>query len=245
MQSQLDFGFRTPPRKRKRKRGRPRKAGAGVPHLKREVSPRHPLHVTLRVRRHVWNLRARRCFRIIEAAFFAAAQRVDARIAQFSVQHDHVHMLVEAGDARGLGSAMQSMCIRVAKGLNVVMDRKGAVFADRYHSRSLRTPTEVRRALIYVLCNGRKHLPAVGHRLGARWIDPCSSGAWFDGWSVSPRSATDPPRATDPPPVRPAATWLLSTGWRERGGGPIRPDEGPGPSHGPTPPADRGLSRRW
>ena len=100
------------------------------------------------------------------------------------------------------------------------MGRKGAVFADRYHSRPLRTPTEVRRALVYVLGNARKHLAALGYRLSPHYIDECSSAAWFTGWAVPPR-----PPPTDPP-VAPARTWLLSTGWRERGG-PIRRDEMP------------------
>jgi REP element-mobilizing transposase RayT len=217
---QIDFGFRTPRRPRPKKRGRPKKERAGVPHLRRAFGPRFPLHVTLRVRPHVWQLRSRRCFNIIEQAFFKAAARLDARIAQFSVQHNHIHLVVEADDAAALARAMQGLCIRVAKRLNKLMDRRhGAVFADRYHSRPLRTPTEVRRALIYVLCNGRKHLPQVGHRLPSGWIDlEYSSGAWFRGWSHPP------PAQYGPAPITPPTTWLLMSGWRDKGGGPIGPD---------------------
>jgi REP element-mobilizing transposase RayT len=222
-ESQIDFGFRTPRRPRPKKRGRRKKPGAGVPHLPRAFGPRFPLHVTLRVRPHVWQLRSRRCFTIIERAFYKAAARVDGRIAQFSVQHNHIHMVVEADDARALARAMQAFCIRTAKRLNRLMDgRHGAVFADRYHSRPLRTPTEVRQALVYVLCNGRKHLPEVGHRLPSGWIDlEYSSGAWFRGWSRPPSAPHGPA------PIAAPTTWLLSTGWKDRGGGPIGPDEMP------------------
>ena len=220
--SQIDFGFRTPRRPRPKKRGRPKKDGAGVPHLPRAVHSRFPLHVTLRVRPHVWQLRSRRCFTIIEQAFFKAAARADARIAQFSVQHNHVHMVVEADDARALARALQGLCIRVAKRLNGLMGQRGAVFADRYHSRPLRTPTEVRRALVYCLCNGRKHLPQVGHRLPSGWIDvEYSSGAWFRGWT------RPPPAPYGPAPIAAPTTWLLASGWREKAGGPIGPDEAP------------------
>jgi REP element-mobilizing transposase RayT len=219
--SQIDFGFRTPRRPRPKKRGRPKKLGAGVPHLPRAFGARFPLHVRVRMRPHVWQLRSRRCFTIIEQAFFKAAARADARIAQFSVQHNHVHMVVEADDVRALARALQGLCIRVAKRLNGLMGRRGAVFADRYHSRPLRTPTEVRRAIVYVLCNGRKHLPQVGHRLPSGWIDPeYSSGAWFRGWSRPPLPQYGPS------PIAAPTTWLLTSGW-EKAGGRIGPDETP------------------
>jgi REP element-mobilizing transposase RayT len=220
--AQIDFGFRTPSRRRKKPLGRPKKRGSGVPHLPRSVHARFPLHVTLRVRPEVWQLRSRRCFRVLDKAFRAACAKFDTRLAHFSVQHNHIHMLVETADARALARAIQGMCIRMAKGLNRVMGRRtGTVFADRYHSRPLRTPTEVRRALVYVLCNGRKHLARLGHRLTPGWIDEYASGAWFAGWTAP---VTRP--EGDAPVMKPK-TWLLTTGWRERGGGPIRRNEMP------------------
>jgi hypothetical protein len=81
---------------------------------------------------------------------------------------------------------------------------------DRYHARSLKTPTEVRRVLIYVLRSGLKH---------GSTVDPLSSAAWFGGF------AGRPPARTDAPPTVSAGTWLLRTGWRR--GGAIRPGEMP------------------
>jgi hypothetical protein len=77
--------------------------------------------------------------------------------------------------------------------------------AHRYHARTLRTPTEVRNAIAYVLLNFRKHLR------GAPGVDPRSSGRWFDGWS----------HQTSPVPlgaIAPSRTWLASAGWRKAGG---------------------------
>src|SRR5687768_16519424 len=217
---QQDFGFRTPPRKRPKKRGRPKKPGAGVPHLPRTVEARCPMHVTLRVRPHVWQLRSRRCFQILERAFYQGCERFGGRVCHFSVQHNHVHLVVEAGDRTALARALQGLCIRMAKGLNRLMERGGAVFADRYHARILHTPTEVRRVLVYVLANGRKHLPRVGHRLPADWFDPFSSAAWFDGWGVAMALPYGPG------PVAWPVSWLLRAGY-QRAGGLLRPDETP------------------
>jgi REP element-mobilizing transposase RayT len=217
---QTDFGFRTPRRKRKAKRGRPIKAGAGVSHRRREVNPRLPLHVTLKMKAHVWQLRSRRCFRVLELAFYRGCGRFGSRVCEFSVQHNHIHLVVESSDAVALARALQGLAIRMAKGLNGVMGRKGAVFADRYHARALRTPTEVRRALVYVLGNARKHLAAVGQRPRADWLDPYSSAAWFNGWT-----SCGPP-LFGPAPVALPATWLLSEGY-VRAGGRLRPEETP------------------
>jgi REP-associated tyrosine transposase len=157
---------------------------------------------------------------LLERAFYRGCDRFGGRVCHFSVQHNHIHLLVEAADATALARALQGLCIRMAKGLNRLMGRKGGVFADHYHARTLRTPTEVQRVLVYVLGNGRKHLPKVGRRLQTGWLDPYSSAAWFDGWSIPL------PRLHGPGPVAPAVTWLLKTGYF-RAGGPLRPDETP------------------
>ena len=189
-------------------------------HAERLPNPRHPLHVTMRMKAHVWQLRSRRCFQILERAFYRGCGQFGSRVCQFSVQHNHVHLVVEARDPVALARALQGMAIRMAKGLNRLMGRKGAVFADRYHARSLRTPTEVRRALVYVLGNARKHLLSVGGRPSGDWMDPYSSAAWFTGWAGSGSPLYGPA------PVAPAATWLLGEGYL-RAGGRLRVEEAP------------------
>jgi hypothetical protein len=66
--------------------GRPRSGRHAVPHRSRQkVAPRHPVHVTLRVRDEVWNLRSRRCFRALARSFAAGKHRFGFRLAHFSV----------------------------------------------------------------------------------------------------------------------------------------------------------------
>jgi hypothetical protein len=60
----------------------------------------------------------------------------------------------------------------MAKGLNAMMERHGTVFAERYHSRILKTPTETRHALHYVLRNRHKHL---GRPIAPTLVDEYSS----------------------------------------------------------------------
>jgi hypothetical protein len=52
---------------------------------------------------------------------------------------------------------MQSLGTRLAKALNKLLERKGTLFDDHYHSHLLESPTEVARALEYVRNNARRH----------------------------------------------------------------------------------------
>lgn len=172
--------------------------------------------VTLKVRAEVWNLRSRRAFTRILRGLEAARERNGTRIVQFSVQPDHVHLIVETAGRGALARGVQGLCVRLARALNRMMQRRGAVFADRYHDRVLRTPRQVRHAIAYVLCNARKH--GIAPRV-ARWLDPCSSAASFDGWHGLARPAAGSPVAAP-------RSWLLRVGWRRLGL--LDPDHVPG-----------------
>src|SRR5207247_759228 len=133
-------------------------------------------------------------------------------------------------DRERLGQGMKGLAVRVAKGLNELLGIRGQVWADRYHARALKTPREVRSALIYVLRNRAKHN---GGAFGAL-IDRCSSAPYFDGWEDEIKARMGPhevgcPRSPDSPndlPVASAHTWLMTAGWR-RSQGPLRADELP------------------
>ena len=192
---------------------KPRPGRRPIAHRPRQrFAARYPLHVTLRVRQHVFQLRSKRCFSVIRAGIEAARERFGCRITDFSVQGNHIHFILEAKDARALGRSMQGLCIRIAKRLNRVMRRTGAVFAERYHMRVLRSPREVHNALNYVLHNRRRHAVQFGEQLSCDWVDPYSSAAWFGGWKRPLK-----PQQTGPPPVAKPRTWLLGIGWRRHG----------------------------
>src|SRR5256712_7976967 len=185
----------------------------GVPHRRRPLHHRgQPVHVTLRAVRGLPSLRGMRLFRALRSGL-AAASAATFRVVHFSVQTNHVHLLVEAEGPRALGRGMQGLGIRLAKAINRRLGRRGRVWAERYHGRALRTPREVRHGLVYVLLNGRKH-GVIG-----RGIDPCSSGPWFGGW----RGGVEP--SPDPAPAARPRTWLLRVGWGRSG--PIGVGEAP------------------
>lgn len=144
-----------------------------------ELAARFPVHVTLKVLREAPYLRRGVCYRAIREALVAGKEKNGFRMVHFTVQGNHLHFVCEAGDRQGLARGMQGLAIRIARRVNRRTERKGKLFAERYHARILRTPTEVRNALVYVINNSRRHRPGVGRF----WIDPMSSAAWFGGGS--------------------------------------------------------------
>ncbi len=189
-------GFREGSGRKKRKEG--------VSHGKRERVTRHqPVLVT-------WKLKdGLRCLRRVDEAgvimkAIKAAHRSCFRVVHFTIQNDHLHMLVEGDDAELLGKGMCGLGTRIGKGLNKLWGRRGKVL-ERYHSRVLKSPREVWIALRYVLNNFRKH----GCAPSPFVADEFSSGAYFNGWS-------DRAPGEDPGICAKAESWLLRVGWRER-----------------------------
>jgi REP-associated tyrosine transposase len=184
------------------------------------------VHVTLRVRPGVASLRGGALVREWRRSLAEASERGSFRVAHYSLQSDHAHLIVEAQGKEALASGMKSIAARLARAVNRVSARSGPVLDGRYHHRSLRSPREVRRALAYVLLNARRHLAKRRHvsRVAPAHVDGASSGRWFDGWR--PEVASRIPNETGAPEVARARTWLLRVGWRRHGL--VDPGEVPG-----------------
>ena len=184
----------------------------------------------MRIDAAVPSLRREHVARVVRAVIRAAGHRDDFRVVQFNLLANHLHLLIEAAGQAALSRGMQGLAVRLARRINAEFDRRGRLFAQRYHARTLRTPREVRAVLRYILLNARHHAREAGFGLVRGWLDPFSSALWFDGWRATPR--TDAPwlrsLAREPCPIAPARTWLAAGGWR-RGGGPIDVDDVPGP----------------
>ena len=213
---QLELHFRTWGGKRRGAGRKPTSKRPGISHsIRPALAARFPVHVTMKVRREVGRIRTKRCIETLRRCFVAGCSRDGFRLVHWSVQDNHLHLIVEATNAERLARGIQGIGVRIARGLNRVLNRRGRLFADRYHARILRTPREIRAAIVYVLQNGRRHLLQRGIRLLDR-VDTYSSAAWFDGWRGVDRRVLRAARA-GPDPVASARTWLLARGWRRWG----------------------------
>jgi REP element-mobilizing transposase RayT len=203
--------------------GAGRKPGTGprrAAHRRRQkVASRFPVHVILSFKADLPSLRRPDMTEVIEQCFAEVAQLAAERpfrIAHYGIQRHHVHLIAEGKDRRAIAKGIQGLSVRLARRINKRLGRRGTVFADRYFDRLLQTPRQVRACLRYVINNERRHCAQVGLRCEPGWIDPCSSGRWFDGWREL-RGRAPPRDPCCPVTVSGPRTWLLRSGWRRHG----------------------------
>jgi REP element-mobilizing transposase RayT len=188
---------------------------------------RYPLHVVLRVREDVGRLRRQIIYTGIRLALHVIAARISFRVVHVSIQHNHIHLLVEAATSATLESGMRALTISLAKRINKSLDRRGKVFEFRYHATPLTSPRQTRNALAYVLNNWRRHREDErGLRQRTAILDPYSSAISFAGWDDF--HLTQWPNGYVALPVTAPQTWLLGTGW-QLARRPIRTSDTPGP----------------
>jgi REP element-mobilizing transposase RayT len=163
-------------------------------------------------------------------------KHADFRVVHYSIQRSHLHLIVEALNRQALSRGLKGLAVRVAKRINKLVGREGPLFVDRYFERVLKSPKQARSCLLYVLNNARRHAVQAGLVCEPGWVDPCSSGRFFDGWRLpiassrrrSLRARAGPVKAAaeHAPTVSRPHTWLLAKGWRRHGLLPV--DEVPG-----------------
>jgi putative transposase len=181
---QLEMKLPTWGGKRKGAGRKPKGARAGVSHVPRKQPKWTPAHVTMKIAGGRPSLRSSRGFGAIRRSLRKGKERFGLRVIHFSVQGNHVHLLVEAADAVALARGMKGLAVRIARALNRVHGTCGQVFPDRFHSRALRSPREVAYAVRYILGNHEKH------GLSAGGVDRFSSAAFDpdeDGLTVHPK----------------------------------------------------------
>jgi REP element-mobilizing transposase RayT len=190
---------------------KPKVAGRpGLPYRPREIHGKSdPEHVTMKVVKGVRNLRSKDVCKVIFKYFRDRAKKAKPafRVIHFSVQWNHLHLIAEADDDDAFSDGMRSLAISLAKRVNHATGRRGRVFADRFHSRALTSPREVRNCILYVLQNAAHH----GQAQPRDRLDRPSSAFWSDVW------ITPPPKLDLDSPVHDPTVWLLTTGWLEHG----------------------------
>ena len=129
--------------------GRRRIHSKGVAHRVREkVANRTPLHINFKLKTFIRN---KQCLKLLKRAILNSRSH-GLRIIHFSLQSNHIHLIVEAESNEVLTRGMRSLTVTFAKGL-----QKGRIQIERYHLHVLKSIRETKNAVHYVLFNKQKH----------------------------------------------------------------------------------------
>jgi hypothetical protein len=101
--------------------------------------PGVPIYIAMRTRSEIPSLRRAAIKRIVGDAVERASQTPGFRITEHTCGASELRLTVLAKDRTSLSRGMQSLSIRVAKGINRLIGRTGGVFADRYAASTERT----------------------------------------------------------------------------------------------------------
>jgi putative transposase len=211
MEKQISFSFISRGGARKGA-GRPRLQLHDAQHVARpRLNSRIPFHVTLRFDELVPNLRDERFVRQFTKAV-AGAREKGLNVNQFSILSNHIHVLGETESNETLTSGILSLQSSIVWALRRIFRYAGQVFRGRFHLRELKSPREVRNALLYVIFNHAKHCQM------APFADLFSSAFSFHELR---RFVARPGRAPRwqneiAEALAPARSWLQTVGWKRQ-----------------------------
>lgn len=153
----------------KKRAGRPATVDKGIRHTRRERFHKpSSLHLTIKVRENKADIQSKRILKALHYAIKRARlQRL--RVIHYTLEYNHVHIVVEAVDNKILHKGMQAFGISLSKAINKAKQLKGSVYKHRYHFRKINSRREMKHALRYIFRNGVKHKRAMSI------IDPYNS----------------------------------------------------------------------
>jgi hypothetical protein len=116
--------------------------------VREKVNQKMPLHINFSYKTQIRN---KDTLMLLKRAILNARLK-GLKIIHYSMQTNHIHIIVEAMDNKILTTGMRSLTVTFAKGL-----KKEKIQVKRYHLHILRTLREAKNAIRYVLFNQQKH----------------------------------------------------------------------------------------
>lgn len=133
---------------------------SGIRHTSRPLLKRAAsLHLTIKVLRNKAEIKNKSVLKLLKHAI-QRARLQGLKVIHYSLEYDHVHLLIEADNNASLGKGMQALGVTMAKGINRLKRLKGAVYKHRYHFRQISSPRQLKYVMNYIFKNGMKHRSA-------------------------------------------------------------------------------------
>ncbi len=137
--------------------GRPALHDKGIRHCERErIHKPTSLHLTIKVRDNKADIKNKSLLKALHHAIKRARLK-NIKVLHYSLEYNHIHLLVEASSNANLHQGMQALGISLAKKINAIKRLKGTVYKHRYHLRKLSSPRELKNVLHYIFNNGIHH----------------------------------------------------------------------------------------
>ena len=129
----------------------------GIRHIQRKRFERESsFHITIKVREEKSDLQNKQVLKALHRSIMKARNK-SLKVIHYTLEYNHIHMLVEAHTQEQLSNCMQSFGVTLAKMINKLKSKKGRVYKHRYHLRKLSTVMELKNVLKYIFNNGIKH----------------------------------------------------------------------------------------
>lgn len=84
------------------------------------VDFKKPLHITMKIAPGLPNIRSKSVLKMLRECC-SRSKRFDFHVIHFSIQADHVHMIVEAANNSALGRGMRSLAGTFSRRLRKIM----------------------------------------------------------------------------------------------------------------------------
>lgn len=141
--------------------GRPAIHDIGIRHLARpHLKKPSSLHLTIKIKKIKADIKNKSILSILKRAILNARKK-GLRVLHYSLEYDHVHLLIEAENNTILGKGMQAFGVTLSKAINRVRKLKGGVYKHRYHFRQISSARELKNVMNYIFSNGMKHKTAM------------------------------------------------------------------------------------
>ena len=149
--------------------GRPALNDIGIRHVKRpKISKLTALHLTIKVRSNKADIKSKSILKALHHAIKRARLK-KLKIIHYTLEYNHLHVLVECHNNKILHQGMQAFGISLSKAINRIKRLKGAVYKHRYHFRKCTSRRDYKNVLHYIFANGVKH------KRTSSYIDPYNS----------------------------------------------------------------------
>lgn len=154
-----------------KKAGRPAIHDKGIRHISRErIFKPTSMHITIKVRKNKADIQSKKILKALHRAIFRA--RIHGlRVIHYTLEYNHIHLLVEASGHKIMHKAMQAFGISFSKAINKIKQVNGHVYKHRHHLRKITSSIDLKNVLRYIFHNG------IHHKRTYSLIDPYNSMA--------------------------------------------------------------------